>query len=164
MIVGHRNYTAGPGISDDYFKVRDFLLKLYDAEFTYARWDWMITHSMLDKEAIKRIGIWEEGDRVVGMATFDTQIGPAYCLTLPEYAVLKREMIDYAAKNLTSSCRCRIMIPQKDDHFQQMVSELGFHAGDEKEHDLVFFPAHTSLDYTLPDGFRVASMKDHYDP
>lgn len=81
MPPAFRNYTNIAGITDDYFKVRDFLLKLGYSEFSYARWDWMATHSYLDKIAVGKIGIWEENDEIVGVATFDTRPGIAYCLT-----------------------------------------------------------------------------------
>jgi len=55
-----RNYSNIAGITEDYFKVRAFLLKFGYSEFIDARWDWMATHSYLDKNAVGKIGIWEE--------------------------------------------------------------------------------------------------------
>jgi hypothetical protein len=72
MTVRFRNYTQKAGITDDYYKVRAFLVKLGYSEFVYARWDWMATHSYLDKSAVGKIGIWEDNGILVGIATFDT--------------------------------------------------------------------------------------------
>ena len=91
-----RNYTNIAGITEDYFKVREFLLRLGYSEFVYARWDWMITHGYLDKTAVGKIGIWEENGEIVGIATFDTRLGVGYCLTHPDYWGLKEEMLNYA--------------------------------------------------------------------
>ncbi len=164
MTIVQRSYTETPGITEDYRKVRDFLLTLPVAEFTYARWDWMITHSMLDHEAVRRIGVWEEDSLVVGLATFDTRIGTAYCLTLPEYTRLKSEMLDYAAAHLSDGDSCRIVISDRDDFFQKVAADSGFVATTAKESDAAFYPDQTSMAYTLPPDFRIVSMKDIYDP
>lgn len=89
MSINFRNYSNQPGITEDYYNVRSFLIRLGYSEFTYARWDWMITHSYLDKSAIGKFGIWEEDNNIIGVATFDCQLGSAYCLALPEYVSLR---------------------------------------------------------------------------
>lgn len=38
---------------------------------------------------------------LVGKATFDCELGQAFCLTFPEYAFLKKEMLQYAKDNLS---------------------------------------------------------------
>jgi hypothetical protein len=96
MSVNFRNYTKNAGITEDYHKVREFFIKLGYAEFTYARWDWMTTHGYLDKSAISKIGVWEDESQIVGVATFDCQLGKAFCLTLPEYEYLRNELLLYA--------------------------------------------------------------------
>lgn len=72
MAIKFRNYTKQSGITEDYHKVREFFINLGYAEFTYARWDWMTTHSSLDRSVVGRIGIWEEDSKIIGVATFDT--------------------------------------------------------------------------------------------
>lgn len=83
MAIRFRNYTADAGITEDYRKVREFFIKLRYAEYTYVRWDWMITHLWLDKSAVGRIGVWEDNGEVVGVATFDTQLGDCYAWRCP---------------------------------------------------------------------------------
>ena len=100
MSIQFRNYTNQAGITEDYYKVRAFFVKLKYAEYTYARWDWMATHGYLDKSAVGRIGVWEDEGEIVGVAAFDCQLGKAFCLTLPEYAYLKNEILLYAKDNL----------------------------------------------------------------
>lgn len=91
MSIKFRNYTKQAGITEDYYKVREFFIKLgYDA-FSYARWDWMATHEYLDKASVGKIGLWEDNNEVVGIATFDTVLGNTYCLTLPDYSELKEK-------------------------------------------------------------------------
>ncbi|MFZ5966411.1 MAG: GNAT family N-acetyltransferase [Bacillota bacterium] len=163
MSVNFRNYTKQPGITEDYHEVRTFLVKLGYSEFTYARWDWMTTHSYLDKSAVDRIGIWEEDNKIVGVATFDCQLGSAYCLALPEYAFLKKEMLLYAKDNLTKDDKFNIIISDTDSKFQDIAADNGFIATEQKENDAIFYLDKTSTSYDLPEGFRITSMKETFD-
>lgn len=163
MSLQFRNYTKQAGITEDYFKVRDFFLRLGYCEYTYARWDWMTTHSYLDKSYVGRIGIWEDGGNVVGLATFDTIPGCAYCLALPGYTGIKREMLLYSQENLVKDGKLGVVIADTDLEFQAIAAGLGYAATPEKENDAVFLPDQTSMSHSLPEGFRITSMKETYD-
>ena len=158
-----RNYTNIAGITDDYFKVRAFILKLGYSEFSYARWDWMATHSYLDKTAIGKIGIWEENGEIVGIATFDTVPGTAFCLTKPNYRGLKEEMLNYAEDHLSTPDGFEIVIPDTDHLFQDIAARLGYLASQRKELDSVFYIDKTSVNFELPEGFRITTLKENFD-
>lgn len=163
MSIRFRNYTKQAGITDDYHKVREFFIKLGYAEFTFARWDWMTTHGCLEKSEVGRIGLWEDDGEIIGIATFDCQLGDAYCLTLQEYAFLKNEMLLYTEDNLSSNGQFGIFIADGDAAFQDIAAELGFFATVEKENDAIFYLDKTSTEYNLPEGFHITSMKESYD-
>lgn len=158
-----RNYTDVCGITEDYAKVREFLVRLGYAEFTYARWDWMATHTCLDKTAVGRIGLWEQNGRIVGIATMDCQLGNAFCLAEPEYAPLKREMLLYAKDHLGNENQFGVVIADTDRDFQDIAASLGFIATDKKEYDAAFYPEKTSTAYQLPEGFSITTMRETYD-
>lgn len=164
MTIKFRNYTTEAGITEDYFKVRSFLIELGYCEFTYARWDWMITHSYLDKKAISKIGLWEDGNRLVGIATFDTRLGNSYCLTFPNNNYLKEEMLIYAKENLSDSVDFGVVISLNDLVFQDISSSLGFVATPNKEEDAIFYFGKTEVEYQLPKGFLITTMKETYNP
>ena len=92
----------------------------------------MITHSYLDKSAVSKIGIWEDNNKIVGVATFDLQPGNAYCLTLPEYDFLKEEMLLYAESNLNKGDKFNIIISDQDLDFQDIATANGYIATEEK--------------------------------
>lgn len=163
MNIQFRNYTGQAGITEDYYKVREFFIKLGYAEFTYTRWDWMTTHSYLDKASVGRIGLWEDNGQIVGTATFDCQLGVAFCLTLQEYSFLKKEMLLYSQKNLSKDNEFGIVISDDDFDFQEIAAGLGFIATENKESNAVFYLDKTSAAYDLPEGFRITTMKDTYD-
>lgn len=163
MSIQFRNYTKQAGITDDYYKVRTFLVKLGYLEFTYARWDWMATHGYLDKASVAKIGLWEVDNEIVGVATFDCQLGNAYCLALPEYSSIKKEMLLYSMDNLSSNKDFGIVIADTDHEFQDIAAQLGFVATEGKECDAVFYNDKTPLVYELPEGFHITSMNETYD-
>ncbi len=163
MAIYFRNYNAQAGITEDYYKVRKFFIKLGYAEFTYVRWDWMITHLGLDKSAVGRIGLWEDHGEVVGVATYDTVIGDCYCLALPQYAFLKKEMLLYAKKNLAKEGKSTVIISDQDLFFQAVAAGLGYVATPNREYDAAFHLDETSTDYELPEGFHITTMKQTYD-
>lgn len=164
MPIQFRNYTKQAGITEDYHNVRNFFIRLGYTEFTYTRWDWMATHGYLDKSAVGKIGIWEDDEQMVGVATFDCQLGNTFCLTLPEYAFLKKEMLLYAKSNLSKDGKFGIVISDTDLNFQDIAANLDFFATDYKESDAIFYLDKTSTKYSLPDGFHITTMKETFDP
>lgn len=164
MNISFRSYANIAGITDDYHKIRDFLIRLRYSEFTYARWDWMITHSYLDRTAISKIGVWEESNYIVGIATFDCRLGKAFCLTLPKYDFLKKEMLVYSEDKLSNKGEFGVVISDNDPRFQAVASKLGFYATPEKENDSIFYLDNAVMDYRLPEGFYITDMRETYDP
>lgn len=164
MSIHFRNYTNQAGITEDYHNVRDLLVKLGYTEYTYTKWDWMTTHSCLDKSAVGKIGIWEDEKQIVGIATFDCQLGQAFCLTFPEYAFLKKKMLLYAKDNISKDGKFGVIIADNDLYFQDIAADLGFVATDDKESDAIFYLDKTSTEYKLPEGFHITTMKETYDP
>lgn len=163
MTVKFRNYTKQAGITEDYYKVRKFFIELEYCEFTYVRWDWMITHRSLDKSAVGMIGLWEDEGKIVGTATFDLGPGMAFCLALPRYEYLKKEMLQYAKDNLSKDGEFGVIIRDNDYEFQDIAAGLGFIATAEKESDAIFYLDKTSTAYNLPEGFHVTTLKETFD-
>jgi len=162
MAIQFRNYTDQPGITEDYFRVWDFLIKVGYCEYTYVRWAWMATHGYLDKESLGKIGIWEDEGEIVGLATHDCQLGQAFCLALPEYAGLKAEILRYAREKLAKDEKFGVMIADTDLAFQEIAANQGLVATTDKESDAAFYLDQTSTEYDLPEGFRITSMKETY--
>lgn len=163
MAIKFRNYTKQAGITEDYHMVRAFFVRLGYAEFTYTRWDWMTTHGYLDKSVLGKIGIWEDEEQIVGVATVDCQFGRGFCLTLPEYAFLKKEMLLYSNENLSKDGDFGVIILDSDLKFQDIAADLGFYATEEKENDAIFYLDKTPTEYSLPEGFYITTMKETFD-
>ena len=50
MEIIFRNYIAEPHYGEDYFLLRKLLLEVEDINYPFGRWDWMISHSNLNRE------------------------------------------------------------------------------------------------------------------
>ena len=85
------------------------------------------------------------------------------CLTRPDYRNLKAEMLQYAEEHLSIPDGFEIVIPDTDRLFQDIAARLGYFPSQDKELDAVFYIDRTSLDYELPEGFRITTMKENLD-
>jgi hypothetical protein len=72
MPIKFRTYVNDTKFGEDYYKLRYFLITLNDGSYHFGRWDWMITHPFLDEKGLDKIGIWEDNDEIVALATYDT--------------------------------------------------------------------------------------------
>lgn len=167
MTIQLRRYSSAPLFTDDYRKVGDFLHdinkdKLLYPGFPWGRWEWMITHSMLDRSMLGRIGIWEEDGKIVALATYESEIGYAYLFIAPGYEHLRREMLQYAKDNLSGDNGVRVIIDNTDKEMQRLAVDMGFTATTEQENTAIL-PISDKLSYRLPDGFAFTSMADGWD-
>ena len=67
----------------DYESVCDFLIELNrdsreHIHWNWARFEWMIEHPEFDKSLKGAIGLWRDGERVVGAAIYDMYFGEAW--------------------------------------------------------------------------------------
>ena len=158
-----RRYTNTPGITDDYVKVRSFLIERGYCPFTYARFDWMTTHPNLAPEFLPRIGLWEHDGRIIAAAIFDCHPGDTFLIALPGYAFLYPEMLEYAERELCIDDRYALVISDTDRVLQSAAANAGYIALPEREHDAAFFPEGASLNYDLPAGFTLTDMDETFD-
>ena len=152
------NYNATATFCDDYYRARDFLIKLDSHNYHFGRWDWMITHEHLDKSGLSKIGLWEAEGKVVGLATYDCRLGTAFLLTLNGYGHLKSEMILYAKDNLSKDKKINLVINDGDFEYQDIACKNGFLPTQDKEGDAVFSIDSDNWDYVLPEGFYITDM------
>lgn len=163
MSAVFRNYNPAPLFGDDYYRLRSFLIKLDSCNYHFGRWDWMITHSYLDKSGLPKIGLWEENGSVVAAATYDCSLGKAYLLMDNQHKHLAGEMLLYAKEALMKDGKFLVLILDGDMELQDIAALHGFHATQDKECDCVYPIDLDKISYSLPDGFSITSMKDRFD-
>lgn len=158
-----RTYQKDKRFGEDYWKIREFLLRCGAQPFTYARWDWMITHPSLDAAAMEQIAFWEDAGKTVAMALFDCTLGDVFLQVLPGYGMLYEEMIDYACREMNPDGALMLVIPDENHTLSSAAARHGFIATPQRDCYAAFYPDETSMDYTLPEGFWVTDMEKNFD-
>lgn len=95
-----KNYSI-----DDYEKVCAFLTELNrenrnHINWNWARFEWMMDHPEFDKSLLGSVGLWMDGEKVVGAAIYDMYFGEAFCGALSVYETLYPEILGYAYSEL----------------------------------------------------------------
>lgn len=163
MSVQFRTYKNDICFGNDYYKLRNFLIELDDCNYTFGRWDWMITHGYLDISGLPKIGLWEENGKIVAVATYDCVLGKAFPLILPQYRNLCEEVFLYANDAMAKDGKCRVIIKDSDKELQEIAVCNGFIATQDKDCDSVISIDLSQISYSLPDGFSITSMAETYD-
>ena len=163
MSIEFRNNCKILNFGADYHKIRSFLVKLDYPTYHFGRWDWMVTHSNLDKMGIPKIGVWEDDNNIVALATYDMRLGETFFCVYDEYVHLKKEMAEYASDSFRKDGKHVIIIENNDSYFQNIASDLGFIATESTESTAAYPIDLTAIKYKLPEGFNITSMKETYD-
>jgi GNAT superfamily N-acetyltransferase len=165
MSVKFRPYRNEKQYGKDYYAIRNFLLKLNSHNYSFGRWDWMIMSinaEWADSDGLGKIGIWEDNDVIVAIATYDCSLGSAFLLTIEEYKYLKKEMLEYSKENLSKDGSFRILILDGDIKFQNIAMDNNFYPTQGKENDAVFIINTENTKYVLPNNFKICSLQDDF--
>lgn len=159
-----RTYDNTERFGEDYQKTRQFLLRCGPQVFTYARWDWMVTHPCLDAAAMERLAFWEADGETVAIAFFDCKPDEVFLQALSGYETLYEEMVDYACRAMNPGGEIMLVIPEDNRALASVAAKFGFTATPQSDCYAAFYPAETSMEYTLPEGFWVTDMEKDFDP
>ena len=167
MDVKFRNYTGEPLYTEDYVKVRDFLVRLSLGKLHYPRflwyvWEWGLPFGAHNLGKLEKIGLWEEAGRIVGVATYESTLGEGFLIIDDDYSFLKPEMVNYAKKTLCDETgKLRLIIDDSDYGFQRTAMEQGLRPLRKADH-IAALDVDLVKDFSLPDGFKYVSMADDW--
>jgi GNAT superfamily N-acetyltransferase len=169
MAIQCRNYTREPGFTEDFHKVRDFLVRInrknpirYD--FEWGRWEWAFSLPYLDTSSLSKIGIWEDDGNIVAVVTYETGPGSAYFCLDSAYSDLKTAMLAYAGENLCDAeGNVKVLINNTDEEMQKIAAQHGYRPTQDTEAVAVFDIDVESIDYPLPPGYSVSSLAEAFD-
>jgi GNAT superfamily N-acetyltransferase len=165
-----RRFAGGP----DYEAVREFLAGLYqpdnrDGNWLWPIWEYAYTHSYFDPDSTGRIGLWEDGGRIVGLATYESCLGEAFFSTHPDYAHLKPEMLTYAEEQLAAAGedgrrRLKAYVNDFDSAFQEEVVARGYTKDPDSNRPMSQFVIESPFpEISVPEGFRLQGLADDND-
>ena len=145
-----------------YQQVCDFLIALNHEEkhinWNWARWEWMYAHPYCDREKLHTIGLWLDGDTVVGAAIYDLFHGEAFCGALDGYEHLLPEILEYAFANLRDENGLGVAVQDDDVTMQEQLERMGYHKAEQTE-PILCRDLNEPLDYELPSGFAIREIR-----
>lgn len=169
MSISFRNYSAEPGFSEDFHRVRDFLVRINRRNpiryhFEWGRWEWAFSLPFLDTANLSKIGLWQQNAEIVALATYETSLGSVYFCLDQDYPSLKSEMLSYAQQNLCSQQgELKVLINDTDREFQKIAAECGYKPTRDTETASVMDIDVEKIRYSLPPGFSIHSLADEAD-
>lgn len=124
--------------NNDYETVCDFLIELNrenkdHINWNWARFEWMMEHPEFDKSLMKSIGLWMDGEKIVGAAIYDMYFGEAFCGVLSEYETLYPEILDYAYRELRDDKGLGIAICDESVKEINVAKQAGFSLAEQTE-------------------------------
>jgi len=167
MTAAVRSYTSSAGFTEDFHRVREFLVRIHQgkvttAGFLWGRWEWMFSLPYLDTSALSRIGVWEEDGDIVAVVTYETETGAAWLLTDRSHVFLHQDMLRHALDNLTRNGAIRVLIEDADDDLPLIAAAHGLTPTQDRQPNAALELA-GDLSYRLPDGYQIASLADDCD-
>ena len=166
MSIIFRNYNPEPLFTEDYVKVRNFLIrinakKLYTPNFLWGAWEWEVTHGGLDRNNLGKFGLWEDNGEIVAIAIYEMPLGDGLLIVDEEHRNLIPDLIVYAKKSLHDNGKLRILIANGDYEFARTAIEHNFQPTQDRW-DYAALDINTLQSYSLPDGFSFVSMADNW--
>ena len=101
--------------------------------WNWARFEWMAEHPYFDRSLKGSIGLWADGDRLVGAAIYDMYFGEAFCGALPGYEALYGEILDYAYRALRDENGLAVAICDQSAREIEEAKAAGFEPTEQTE-------------------------------
>lgn len=142
--------------------VCDFLIALnrFDRShinWNWARFAWMYGHPYTDRSLLGSIGLWFDGDRVVGAALFDMYFGEAFCGVLPGFEALCPDVLNYAYAAMRDDSGLAVAIEDRNAAEIEAAVRLGFSPIEQFE-TVQSIALDRRFPVELPEGYSIASI------
>ncbi|MBR1483181.1 MAG: GNAT family N-acetyltransferase [Ruminococcus sp.] len=148
--------------SKDYEAVCEFLIALNRENQSHINWnwgrfEWMMEHPEFDKSLMGSIGLWMDGEKVVGAAIYDMYFGEAFVGVLPEYRELYHEILDYAYRDLKDENGLGFAICSDSTGEISIAQSAGFEIAEQTE-TVMRLDLDKALPANLPDDLHYAEL------
>lgn len=164
-------------INSDIDKVSQFLVETYydpstpqqgHINWLQSRWEYMHYHPLIADVDRTKIGVWEDGGSIVGVAHPEHPQSPCYFELKPGYEFLKPEMLNYYEEKIRITAEGSenhegIYLMGGDDEFAQIANDAGYTSTDDAEPMSVIDVSKVPDSSPIPDGFRLQSLADDDD-
>ncbi len=155
----------------DFDKVRQFLDDIYNLDtlnsymlpqfFEYAH-----THPYFNHKLTHRFGLWEDGDDLVGLASYEMGLGECFLTIRDGYNNILPEMLNYAEKELSEvkddKRKSSVWTTSKEEVKKELLKNNGY----KKVHTepiRIFNYNQDFIELDLPKGYSIISLEDEND-
>jgi predicted N-acetyltransferase YhbS len=164
-----RSYLPADFNRVSYLLTGNFLPRNQDGNWLQPQWEYMHSHPSLDESSLSRIGIWESGGSIVGVANYESTLGEAFFQVHPGHKHLKPTMLEYAEGNLHGTLAdgrayLHAYVNDFDEHFTALVDSRGYAIVEHNVRSLSLLTIPTPVPRgQLPSGFRIKSLAEDND-
>lgn len=159
---------------NDYESVARFLSDCYeplnrDGNWIRPIWDWTCFHPQTEPESLGRMGLWVDGEEVVGATVFDCRISDVCLCAKKEYKVLKGEMLRYAEGSLSEADsggtrQLNVFAHDFDASLEELLHQSGYRRRPEADRTFCCYEVPTSpAASVLPEGFSFMTLEQEND-
>ena len=165
MAVTSRSYEH----ARDYERIGRWLERSYRREGEHVnwlqpRWEYMHFHPLIRGLDLSCIGLWEDGDEIVGVVHPEHGLGTAYFEFHPERPAPKAAMLAHAEEHLRDEKGgLRLFIHDRDVELAELAAAAGFSRTERHEVMSRMSLADAPPVPEPPDGFRLQSLADEND-
>ncbi len=141
--------------------VRRFLIEL-NAEnrthinWNWARWEWMYFHPEFDRASENTIGLWYNGEELVGAAIYDYYFGEAFFAAKAGHERLEAAIADYMTEVFSDENGLGVAVNDNDSRTALLLKERGFSVHEQTENILELSLGGMELASELSDGISFA--------
>lgn len=161
--ITFRNYEGSLAETKDYEKLHNFLVESKNTEYTYGRFDWMMTNwEYLEDQFLNRIGIWEEDEKIVAADLYDHSLDTIFPITLPGYEFLYSEMFTYAKNHMVNESKPEFEVFASDTNhtLKKVLKQQGMIPSEAKDMVAIYDLSEELPSSTLKEGYRITSLKE----
>lgn len=158
--------------SSDITKIGHFLNSLYEEKNINISslkpfWDYSCTHPLNNQQNMKKVGIWEEHDKIVGVVFYDTFPNDVFVNVAPGYSFIKNDMIAYIEekyKDVRQNKKLRVHTSENDKDLIRVLKSHNYKRDSDCDRPMCYNNNFANLpDCILPDGFKIISLEDEFD-
>ena len=154
--------------NNDYEAVCGFLIELNrenqnHINWNWARFEWMMEHPEFDKSLKESIGLWMDGEKVVGAAIYDMYFGEAFCCVLPGYEALYPEILAYAYRELRDDNGLGIAICDDNEKEIKAAKQAGFSLAKQTE-TVMSIKLNNAFPAQLPNHYSITELDPTKEP
>jgi len=164
MVIIQRRYQA----LTDYMKVFTFLEETYNLETLNSYlpphyWEYAQHHAKFNYASTHRIGLWEDGGKLVGLSMYEMELGTAQLHAKDDYKYLLPELLAWAEKEISveknGNRTLKVQVTETEDDKKLLLRDSGYEFS--KKHDITIFRYENPfIERKLPEGFKIIDGHD----